>query len=391
MFQEFSLIKEHVDVIFEHTTDIPGLSDCLKHLEGFYNICQYSGALFYKNQIRNSRSQMDDCDDPASLIGLDTVISELNYSARKLRNSQKENNLLYIDVNFNELVSGESNAHVGSHKVNHLSFQEKLKILLENIVVLLLKRCGVENLENLISFLLSNDIKVLTFRFTVHHISIISQFITDNDNFRRMVADNAHKVLNTSDSDDTFNITIHFRQGDTSVFQLPDGRLVSAWGNWKERDKSSNPEFLDSLSQAAYQQYSLSDFLRVVKDIIDENKDQKLHINFISDGFSRGIERIIQFNDLLLLSNEELNYIKKWAEQEEKDYMRQLKAFANEHDINIHIAIGENKESFQFSVRSIAESNVLVAGVGGFSRTMFSYLSRKTPKLLIEKFDSTNS
>jgi hypothetical protein len=38
---DFQLLKSKFNVVFEHSTDVGGLSDGVKHLDGFLSICEF--------------------------------------------------------------------------------------------------------------------------------------------------------------------------------------------------------------------------------------------------------------------------------------------------------------------------------------------------------------
>lgn len=390
---EFLQLREHFFIIFEHDTDVPGLADSLKHLEGFYNLCDMLGVAFLKRRFKTSRSAMADCDNPAELIGIDRLIEDLSADA-KLVLSGKSNKS--IPVNFNYLVSGTERAHEGSHKVVKLSIEEKASILSRRICAELLKRYEVSTVSELVAVLKPQGIEAIRFAFSVHHISIISQFIPAESRLKSYFSQFARQQFSGTDDADEKHvvITAHLRRGDTAVFSTPSGKLVSAWGNWRNpKSVSSDPEILEDISKAAYVQYDFQDFLVVISAAIDAAKKvgKTPKVNFLSDGFGRGFARIQEHADRLQLSSDDLAHIREWVKLEEQMYRHKLVKLSEEKDIDVNMFIGENKSSFVDSVTSIAKSDILVAGVGGFSRTIFDKFGFKERKLLIKDVTPTSS
>lgn len=388
--KDFLELHSHVSFVFEHLTDVPGLSDSLKHLEGFYNICKNANVAFLKGKIVNSRSKTQDGANPAELLGIDILLQDLSKRANELLNLKS----LSLDLNFNKLASGNENAHIGSHIINALPVEQKIDILLQNIAIAIREELGVKSNVDLISFLSENDIKVIHIKFNVHHISIISQFIDSSSrDFKNILINNVKNVLDVHCDDNELNIVLHFRQGDTSVFLLPDGRLLSAWGNWRIGKKTSDPEFIDDMTLAAYKQYSLTDFILALERIINfekNNRNRKICITFISDGFIRGVERIKMFKSELHLEDSYLRFLEYYTMTEEMRYYRELRSFSARKGVKLDIYIGETSNSFLTAVKSIAKANILVAGVGGFSRTMFDYFAINNDKIVIENIDNDN-
>lgn len=390
MSDSFNYLKSSFNIIFAHVTNVPGLSDSLKHIEGFHNITEIMDVRFLKNEIKNSRSQMIDCDDPASLIGLDLVLKKLNSEAKDVLKSTKS---IEIPVNFNFLVSGTKDAHKGSPIVHKLSIQDKIDRLTDGLEQELKVITNCELMSDVVNYYKSLGYQTIVFKFSVSHISIISHFIGIEQSLIKEELQKYSMREFSSEFLDDFVLTIHFRQGDTAVFRTSDNQLISAWGNWRNpKNKSSNPEFIEDLELAAYKQYKLEDFLFLLDFIVLKAKDKglPLTVNFISDGFSRGVQRIEDFSADLGLSDLEVDNLKKWSINEENMYKELLLKYAERNNINIEIRIGETKDSFLFSVSSIANSNILIAGVGGFSRTMFDYMGFKKYKLLVQDFDKDN-
>lgn len=386
----FVKLKNNFYIIFEHDTDVPGLADSLKHLEGFYNLCDMLGVYFLKRRFKTSRSAMVDCDNPSELIGIDRLIEDLSASAW---NIITERNHERVSVNFNYLVSGTERAHVGSHKVAKLTVQEKSEILSKNLCVEILKSYGEANIDDLVIKLKSRGVEAIRFSFIVHHISIISQLIPKESRLKKYFYKFSKNQFSKGESSGELIITAHLRRGDTAVFTLPTGVLVSAWGNWRNpKNVSSDPEVLENLGEAAYIQYGFNDFLELISFSVDEATRLGLSptVNFLSDGFWRGYQRIENHASNLNLSESDITYVKGWIEAEEARYEKELMRLSNAKNIDVNICIGENRASFVNSLSSIANSDILIAGVGGFSRTIFDKFGFKDKKLLVENVTSEN-
>lgn len=383
---DFFLLRENFNLVFKHNTNVPGLSDSLKHLDGFYNICDKLNVFFHKQKIINTRSEMQDGSDPAELVGVKEVLSEINFYASKKLNGGKS---VFYNIDFNKAVSGESDAHIGSHLVSSLGIEEKLKKLTCSLIEEVKLINKDDNLVSIIKKLKSENVENIVFAFDVRHISIISHFCSDDSYFKKRMIKYAEEKFPCDEK--KIVVTFHLRKSDTVVYTTSKGELLSAWGNWRNPNKrSSDPEFLEDIKKAAYKQYYFDDFYNLLSEIvafIKMNYDREIEVNFVSDGFKRGVDRLEEFKDKLGLDKKEIDYLRGVYKKEERLYIKRLNDFKNNNNVIVNVYIGENKNNFLNTISAISRSNILVVGVGGFSKTVFEKMGYKKKKVLLENLE----
>ena len=384
---DFQKLTENFYIIFDHVTDIPGLADSVKHIEGFYNICETLKVMFRKEKVVNSRSQVAGGLNPAQITGLEELIVEKSKDAESLLNSSC--GISEFDLDFNKAVTGCQNAHTGSASIANKSYMENIDSLCRGIVAQICE----SDITSFIAYLKSRGVKTLHLRFSVSHVSVISKFIrNDFNSFANSLSEITNRKYPIDENENILRVVVHFRLADTKVFKLQDGRLVSAWGNWRRselngRIKPSDPEYLEKLTDAAYEQFDFADFVLFIKGISDicERLNTSVNLTFLSDGFSKGLERVSEFSQQLELADDDIEHLYSSYNEEEKNMKSTLDNLQLADQVSLEYSIGETRETFEKSIRALIQADVLIAGVGGFSRTIFSKFGFKNRKVILER------
>lgn len=384
---KFQILTENFDIIFDHVTDIPGLADSVKHVEGFYNICETLKVMFRKEKVVNSRSQVAGGLNPAQITGLEELILAKSKNAESLLSGDSD--ISVFDLDFNKAVTGCQNAHTGSALIANKSYMENIDSLCRGIVEQIFEcdiKSSIDNLK-------SKGVRTLHLRFSVSHVSVIARFIQDDlSSFADALSEITNRKYPIDEDENILRVVVHYRLADTKVFKLQDGRLVSAWGNWRRselngRIKPSDPEYLEKLTDAAYEQFDFADFVLFIKSISDicERLNKSVKLTFLSDGFSKGLERVSEFSQQLELADDDIEHLYSSYNEEEKNMKSTLDNLQLADQVSLEYSIGETRETFEKSIRALIQADILIAGVGGFSRTIFNKFGFKSRKAILER------
>ncbi len=192
------------------------------------------------------------------------------------------------------------------------------------------------------------------------------------DNYNHVISQkiNTKKKLELSKK---IKIFIHIRRGDTYCFKLSDGRLVSSWGHFQKFSNKPNqpnqPILVDSVQECPYIQIDNQSYLDIIIGLINEFGAEKLDITIASDGYYRGIERILQFSEELQLNQEQITEVRNLTNILEQQFINDFRNYANK------LLIGESQNQLLETINEIVTSDVILSPIGGFVAAIHEYFS----------------
>lgn len=353
-------------VVFEHYTEVPGLGDSIRHLDGFLAICNRFDALFLRRPFKNARSSIGDF-NVSDAIGLSGILDELSRSASQQVTSGR---LLECELDFNAAISGESDGIKGSMLVRDKTIQE-LYVNLEDAIVSSVcdaMRAELGTVDDSVGGVPYDAIKV---RFAIRGTSLITRF-SDGGLLSPYTKRTAQKIFAVTD--DSIRVVIHLRRGDITIFPYQ-GRFIASWGDFRKPDnRSALPEIIDSPEGSVYQNYSIDPYAELVSRIAGR-VDRPVKLTFISDGFSRGVDRVRKYAEHLGLSDGGLLEIEESARAMEDDLLMKLAQMSDSCGVTFESYIGEDGDKFVKSFESIASADVLLYSSGSFSKTTFNFFN----------------
>lgn len=374
MLDDFDKLKNKVYLCFSHNTVVPGLSDYIKHLDAFSNLCFELDVGFLVGKSPNISRSVVDSADIVNGVGLIDVIESL--SSKTINSLVVKQEILDIDLNFNIVASGYESAIIG-HRITHSwSYPDRINFFKSQIVNEILsffskkynkKFISVDDLISQSNFTFDS----IKLNFNVKGMSLILKFLRNNSEFYKALKNiSKNKLFSGNDSvDDTLNVVFHIRRGDISVFKFQD-KFIACWGDYNRPiENASHPQVISRIEDSIYNYYHIDPYISLLKKIASVS-NKKLNLCFLCDGFDRGIQRITQYANL---TGDELDNIKYQAELKKDIYITKVKELSNDGFDKIEIYFGETGELFFKSLDAIAKSNIFLYSAGGFGSTMFKY------------------
>lgn len=377
MMNAFEKLNDRVYLCFTHNTHVPGLSDYIKHIDAFSNLCFDLGVGCLIGGDNNvSRSVVDDV-DIVSGVGLNDSINEL--SRNTVLSLKQKKNIFNVNLDFNKIVSGQENAILGFESTSIWSYEQRIEFIKNSIVEKIVSEFNIVYKKSVLSIddvLQDSDFSwdAINFNFNVVGMSLILRFLKPNSVYFNILKDiSISKIFFLEKNEpDILNVTFHLRRGDISIFNLRD-KYIACWGDYRRSIKNpSSPQIIDNIENSIYKYYHIVPYIELLKRI-GRSTNKKLNLYFLCDGFERGVERIKFHSDTLNITNEELKDIGNQAEFKKKFYIEEIESLLNDGFESVAVYFGETGDLFFKSLSAIARSHIFLCSAGGFGKTIFQY------------------
>lgn len=388
-----NFLTEKFNIVLEHGTDVPGLADGLKHLDGFISLTEKLGFYFYKKSFTATRSAISGTLDPIQSLGLDKAIEELSFNATSIMTNSKS---LCVTSDFNFIVTGTKNISEAAKIIKEIGLEGLLPEIVDRIVNLITDNNEHNTLidlskEQLLDKIKCSGIDTIVIKLFVNRMDVVGQLCSSNSTFINACKTNFLKLERHNLFLQQKNIAIHYRLGDTAVFPLPNGKFVAAWGDWRRSiNKTSAPEILDSPNEAAYKPIDFTTTINTIEQASDA-LNSAFQLTLLSDGYERGINRIIEFNEHLQLLDSDIEFITNWAESTKNTFIQKIYDAFESKNVTLKVVWGENSDSFMESVKTIAAADLLFVGVGGFSKAIFNIYNLKDDAIILGPANENNN
>lgn len=395
---EWDILKKNFVIVFEHYTEVPGLADSLKQIDGFLFASDQCSALFYRKPFKNARSAVGSL-DPGEETGFTAALSNLSADASK---ALQDGRAFQCSVDFNFAVSGDSDSHRGGAKIKKVEIAELIGNLKTGILQALSIKLnphagGADSLgqqldvSRMVNDLSDRGVSVIHLQFAVRHMPIINYFGGRSERLRDAIKASTKEYPHKSGDGGKRNLTImaHFRRGDISIFPLADGRFLSCWGRPQPSAAMAfSPEIINSPKEAVYTVHDFSPYLDLIRESTAGYEAVKIVV--ASDGFSRGLERAAGAAETLGISADEVSEMRNWAKSEEKRFLELLNDFCVGRNYKFDFIFGETEQLFKETVSALANADILLFTSGGFSRTLFKYLNKREGAIMMGPLSSSN-